>query len=187
VNTTVVSKPWFDELSYQLHDLRFWLTDPEHIDDALEELAEVLVDKHHDYGEENLTTFGELGVLVRATDKVARLKNLLEKDSLVDESREDTWRDLAGYAIQALIMLRAQNKTEEVDLFEIRKNRLIRGHCPDCGEGVLLRLNYWDNELVCSNRCGFVTENLYELHRDYPEHIGLIHYIASQKAKYEQK
>ena len=72
-----VSKEWMDELSDQLHELRLWLSNPSNVDEMLEEIADMLVEKHHDYGEENLASFGELGILVRSSDKVARLKNLL--------------------------------------------------------------------------------------------------------------
>ncbi len=193
-NGTAVSKEWIDELTEELRDLRLWMVDPCHIDDVIEGIADVLVEKHHDYGEQNLVEFGELGILVRASDKVARLKNLLDKNGIVkDESREDTWRDLAGYAIQALILmkritLRSSASTPEVDIFELRRNRLIRGFCPDCGEGVLLRRQQWDRlsvNLFCSERCGFdVDVDLFDLDCDTTE---VIHRLAGREAVEEQK
>jgi hypothetical protein len=39
--------------------------------------VQVLDSKQLDYGSANIADFGEYGVLVRANDKVARLKNLL--------------------------------------------------------------------------------------------------------------
>lgn len=71
-----------------------------------EEIADLLDSKRAAYGTENIRKFGEYGVLVRVSDKVERLITLTRKglDGLNDESLEDTWRDLAGYAILALML-----------------------------------------------------------------------------------
>ncbi len=66
-------------------------------------LAELLVKKQKDYGHGNINDFGELGILVRANDKIARLKNLQNKGA-VNESKSDSWWDLAGYSILALML-----------------------------------------------------------------------------------
>ena len=72
-----------------------------------DEVVELLAKKQMDYGQRNILDFGEFGVLVRANDKVARLKTLLAKDSDGQfESITDTWTDLAGYAIIALMLRR---------------------------------------------------------------------------------
>ena len=58
--------------------------------------------KQHDYGSENIAAFGELGVLVRANDKMARLRNLHKFNTRAsEESIEDSWRDLSVYGIIA--------------------------------------------------------------------------------------
>ena len=75
----------------------------------------------------------------------------------------------------------------EENMFEIRKNRLIRGHCPDCGEGVLLRESLWAVHLRCSDHCGFETGDLYEMHLNYPDFAAMIDGIASQPAQVTQK
>ncbi len=179
---------WQHKLDEILWDLDEWLTNPVNVHDALAAVEDLLMRKHHDYGEDNLNIFGEYGVLVRVSDKVARLKNLIEVEGQVgDESRADTWRDLAGYAIQALIMLSLKKNTEQIDVFQKRKNRLIRGLCPDCGEGVLLRESFWSNNLHCSEGCGFETGNLYELHIAYEDFNGMIEYLATLPAIAEQK
>lgn len=67
------------------------------------ELAELVIKKQYDYGHENILAFGELGILVRANDKVARLKNLTNKKGKT-EPRLDAWFDLGGYAILALML-----------------------------------------------------------------------------------
>ena len=72
-----------------------------------EEVAELIISKQHDYGHGNILAFGEFGVLVRASDKLERLKNLHRLgDCPENETVEDTWRDLAGYAIIALMLER---------------------------------------------------------------------------------
>jgi len=77
----------------------------EEFGDIAAEITELLVRKRMDYGDESLSRFGELGILVRAWDKMCRLVHLLwdrRGAEPQNESVEDTWRDLAGYAILAL-------------------------------------------------------------------------------------
>lgn len=70
--------------------------------ELVEDIIATLIKKDHDYGSGNIHQFGERGVLVRATDKINRLYNLLwtgEEEEVNDEAVDDTWKDLAGYAI----------------------------------------------------------------------------------------
>jgi hypothetical protein len=69
------------------------------------EIADLLDKKRTDYGTENIKKFGSHGVLIRVSDKVERLINLQDKEPNF-ESLEDTWKDIAGYAILGLIELR---------------------------------------------------------------------------------
>ena len=72
-----------------------------------EEIACLLDRKRQDYGTGNIRKFGSYGVLVRVSDKVERLINLSKRDGSPNfESVDDTWKDIAGYAILALIELR---------------------------------------------------------------------------------
>ena len=71
--------------------------------EVTQQLTDLIIKKHHDYGTNNLTKFGEFGVVVRCSDQVERLIHTI-KATAVPESREDTWLDLAGYALQALMM-----------------------------------------------------------------------------------
>ncbi len=68
--------------------------------------------KQHDYGSDNIGDFGEFGVLVRANDKMQRLKNLLNVEETTDilrgsgenplnEPIKDSWLDLSVYGIIA--------------------------------------------------------------------------------------
>jgi hypothetical protein len=67
--------------------------------------AELMIAKQHDYGHRNITDFGEFGVLVRLNDKVARLKNLYEKNrEPKNESVSDSWADICNYAAISLML-----------------------------------------------------------------------------------
>jgi len=70
------------------------------------QIAETVISKQHDYGHDNIMAFKEQGLVVRLWDKVARLKNLLwvKKESPKNESIEDTFTDIAGYAIIGLML-----------------------------------------------------------------------------------
>jgi len=84
---------------------------PECFEEACKEIAreltDLLISKQKDYGHNNITDFGEFGVLVRANDKMARLKNLLKSGAIPrNESIDDSWRDLSNYGIIALMLRR---------------------------------------------------------------------------------
>lgn len=75
----------------------------------------IMVRKQHDYGPGNIAAFGELGVLVRLSDKFERLKHLLvtqdaagrvvpRTEAPTNESIEDSYRDLLNYALIALMV-----------------------------------------------------------------------------------
>jgi hypothetical protein len=79
----------------------------EALDSVLDEMRELMISKQKDYGSKNIMEFGEYGVLVRANDKMARLKNLLQAGKEPNnESVEDSWLDLANYAVIALMVRR---------------------------------------------------------------------------------
>ena len=67
------------------------------LDEALAEVAEVMRERGAKYGPGNIAEFGELGVLVRLSDKFARLKN--QSKDFADESIIDTYMDIIGYAL----------------------------------------------------------------------------------------
>ena len=70
------------------------------------QIAETVISKQQEYGHENIMACKEQGLAVRLWDKVARLKNLLwgRKESPKNESIEDTFTDIAGYAILGLML-----------------------------------------------------------------------------------
>lgn len=83
----------------------------------LDEMRELHVRKAADYGRgadplANCRASVELGVpawigiMIRATDKVHRIKSFILNGSLKNESLEDSLKDLAAYALIALTLLR---------------------------------------------------------------------------------
>ena len=72
---------------------------------AIENLA-VLDKKQRDYGSRNISEFGEIGILMRVWDKICRLKNLMGKENPKNESIDDSWLDMANYAIIAILVRR---------------------------------------------------------------------------------
>jgi len=70
------------------------------------ECDEVMIRKQLDYGPDNITTWGLLGIAVRSTDKVMRLKELLTSGrEPQNESLRDTLVDLRNYATIGLMLM----------------------------------------------------------------------------------
>ena len=88
-----------------------------HIDNTVNELSQLLISKHRDYGPKNISQApgGAInGLRVRVHDKLARINNLVEymEDTKgfqpQHESLEDSFKDMANYAIIGLLVLRGQ-------------------------------------------------------------------------------
>ena len=83
-----------------------------HLSNTVKELSDLLLSKHKDYGPKNISQApgGPInGLRVRMHDKLARISNLV--DSGADpqhESLEDSFKDMANYAIIGLLILRGQ-------------------------------------------------------------------------------
>ena len=83
------------------------MTTKEKFQQITNEIVELLDKKNKDYGDANLTIMGLYGISVRLCDKVMRLANLSLRDNqAVEESIEDTLKDIAGYAINALRLIK---------------------------------------------------------------------------------
>jgi len=68
-------------------------------------VVKIIISKQHDYGHNNILVFKEQGLVVRLWDKISRLKNLLwSGKEPKNESIEDTFTDIAGYAIIGLML-----------------------------------------------------------------------------------
>lgn len=77
--------------------------------DVLVEYLELWVKKHHDYGPENHAIWGTQGCVIRATDKLMRLKRwYFDSMAMQNEPIEDTWLDLIGYGLIGLVIKRGQ-------------------------------------------------------------------------------
>jgi hypothetical protein len=79
---------------------------------SYDELAMLLLRKHRDYGPKNISDSpgGPLnGLRVRMHDKLARINNLIDNNKEPEnESLEDSFKDMANYAIIGLLVLRGQ-------------------------------------------------------------------------------
>jgi hypothetical protein len=80
--------------------------------DTSNELTQLLLRKHADYGPKNiaLAPGGAVnGLRVRMHDKMARINHLVDNNATPEnESLEDSFVDLANYAIIGLMVLRGQ-------------------------------------------------------------------------------
>jgi hypothetical protein len=74
-----------------------------------DDLVDLLLKKHKDYGPKNISDSpgGALnGLRVRMHDKLARINNLYDGNKRPEnESLEDSFRDLANYAIIGIMVL----------------------------------------------------------------------------------
>ena len=84
--------------------------------ELLNELGELHDKKQADYGQDddpfaNVRASAQwnvpawIGALIRLNDKVVRLQSFAQKGNLVNESAEDSLRDIAVYALIALVLL----------------------------------------------------------------------------------
>jgi hypothetical protein len=69
------------------------------------DILKTVISKQHDYGHQNILRHGITGVIVRMCDKVERIKNLQRRDKPANESLQDSWGDLVGYSIIAVMLL----------------------------------------------------------------------------------
>ena len=76
------------------------------------ELSQLLISKHKDYGPKNISQApgGAInGLRVRMHDKLARINNLIDSGASPEhESLEDSFKDMANYAIIGLLVLRGK-------------------------------------------------------------------------------
>jgi hypothetical protein len=79
------------------------------VGDTTSALFDLLISKHSDYGPKNISQSpgGPLnGLRVRMWDKLARINNLVDSGADPEhESLEDSFKDMANYAIIGLLVL----------------------------------------------------------------------------------
>jgi len=93
----------------------------EDYDNIIKECRTIAITKNRIYGDKNLLRFGLLGIYIRMQDKLERIENILftDKDNLfrynegidlkeIDETIEDTYKDLLNYINYSIQILRKQ-------------------------------------------------------------------------------
>lgn len=79
---------------------------------TFQELVDLLISKHKDYGPKNIADApgGAInGLRVRMHDKLARINNLVDSGKNPEhESLEDSFKDMANYAVIGLLVLRGK-------------------------------------------------------------------------------
>ncbi|MFZ1721033.1 MAG: hypothetical protein WAU07_00855 [Microgenomates group bacterium] len=93
---------------------------PKSLNQAIElvnqELLEMFLKKHKDYGKGNILAVKELGIAMRISEKTERLKHLLMSGNLPsNEPRIETWIDIAVYAEIAIMLERGWFQELEVE------------------------------------------------------------------------
>lgn len=69
------------------------------------DMAVMFDKKQTDYGSNNISDFGEFGVIVRMNDKMARIKNLTKNGQPPqNESLDDSYSDIGNYSVIALML-----------------------------------------------------------------------------------
>lgn len=78
-------------------------------DKTTEELLMMFLKKHRDYGKGNILTVKELGIALRISEKIERIKHLIAQNQTpTNESIDETWIDIGVYAVIALLLRRGQ-------------------------------------------------------------------------------
>jgi hypothetical protein len=80
-----------------------WLLD-NHPPFEHDEMVQLLCRKQHDYGHNNITNFGIIGVAIRICDKIARIDNLSKRNQPTNESLVDSYIDIVGYAMISIML-----------------------------------------------------------------------------------
>jgi hypothetical protein len=76
------------------------------MENIADEVKEILKKKNRAYGDENVKIMGKLGVLTRIEEKIARLKHMIKNNIEDKESREDSFKDIAGFGIIGVMLER---------------------------------------------------------------------------------
>lgn len=109
------SDDWYKQnFNTPARDVTIPVTDFEKsVRETFRELENLLLSKHKDYGPLNISASpgGAInGLRVRMHDKLARINNLYDKNTNKPqhEPLEDSFKDMANYAIIGLLVLRGQ-------------------------------------------------------------------------------
>ena len=77
------------------------------VEEAGIQVLDTIIGKQRMYGHGNIARFAIPGVAIRLNDKLERLKNLQKHDGpVLFEPIADTWLDICGYSVIALLWIR---------------------------------------------------------------------------------
>jgi hypothetical protein len=77
------------------------------VEEAGIQVLDTIIGKQRMYGHGNIARFAIPGVAIRLNDKLERLKNLQKHDGpVLFEPINDTWLDICGYSVIALLWIR---------------------------------------------------------------------------------
>jgi len=119
---------WSFIARHALHILRYQGINPER-----EDVISTLIRKQKDYGPENISRFGDIGLLIRMHDKIARLENILSKtgndfnravsvNAVKDETIIDTLIDIIGYSAIAMMWSTIDDNNTRAFLYPMSQN-----------------------------------------------------------------
>lgn len=94
-------------LAHEALDMAYLMgmLDTDTVTDYGDRVVDTLVSKQHDYGHSNITAFGLEGIVVRLSDKIARLGNLVKRSTEpLNESAADTVMDIIGYCVIGIML-----------------------------------------------------------------------------------
>ena len=74
-------------------------------DQVCKDFLQMFLKKHKDYGKGNILSVKELGIALRISEKIERIKHLLSSSqSPANESVDETWIDIGVYAVIAMLL-----------------------------------------------------------------------------------
>lgn len=85
------------------------------LEKVIEEVKELLLDRNKKYGDKNLIDYGLIGIIIRLNDKVARIKEVISdpnSELTGNEIVEDALKDIAGYALNGLRLVKSGQITK---------------------------------------------------------------------------
>ena len=134
------------------------------------EMLDIYIKKNRDYGnsfEKSLEEFGDIAFVVRASDKMERIKSLANIENEVkDESVDDTVMDLANYCIMFLMWKAMQDYKEKRVKYDANTGSTdiwTVGNCERCG-----RLIHSDQKYTTLNGLGLKTVSDYKSGQELP-------------------
>lgn len=80
----------------------------EEMNNILKEIEVMLKQKNRAYGDNNVIKMGKLGVLTRIEEKLERLRHMITNNIEDKESKDDSWKDIAGFGVIGTMLERGK-------------------------------------------------------------------------------